>query len=41
MSMYLLNILKESKDTDYITTLATYSDTNPGLFLKNADFEKQ
>ena len=41
MSMYVLNTLKESKDTDYITTSVTYSDTNPGLFLKNADFEKQ
>ena len=38
MSMYVLNTLKESKDTDYITTSVTYSDTNPGLFLKNADF---
>ena len=37
MSMYLINVFKNSKDNDQITALLARSDKSPFL-LKNVDF---
>ena len=38
--MFLFNIFNESKDGNHITTMLTYLDTNPLLFITNFGFLK-
>ena len=40
MCMFLFNIFNESKEGNHITTMLTYLDTNPLLFITNFGFLK-